>query len=322
MAYQTSTASSPNDLLGQLATFAAANGWTMDTTSGTGGDPSGNQRVFNDGAGGVFAAIPQNALGEIHFQPCTAFINNSTNFYAHNGSPNSSGSAGTFPKCGGIPNGSSFTYHFFAPSSAPRYLHVVVRAASGVFTHLAFGTCLKYGTFAGGQYATALSWRSSASSQGAFMFHDGIHSSFATSWVRCDVAFGGASPTWFQEIGYAFGISTGAAGFRGFTMGLYAGGLIGLTQRTPLCPNFLKAEQSGAPGQTIMIGHTPDLRLVSLQGRNPDGETVTIGSDDWMIFPARQMGATPATGTTAYQFTGTAPNHVSNHAGYAYRKIT
>ena len=50
-------------------------------------------------------------------------------------------------------------------------------------------------------------------------------------------------------------------------------------------------------------------------------ETLTIGSDEWLIFPARQMGAVPTTGTDAYQFTGATPNHQSNHAGYAYKKI-
>lgn len=319
MAYQTSTATSPNDLLGQLATFAAANGWTMDTTSGTGGDPASNQRVFNDGAGGVFATIPQNALGEIHFQPATAFINNATSFFAHTGTPNSAGTAGTFPKCGGIPNGASFTYHFFLPNAAPRYIHVVMRAASGVFTHLAFGTAAKFGAFTGGQYATALSWRSINSTDNTFMFVDGINTSHSTQWFRVDGAFGGGSPTWFQEIGVAFGGSLSSS--TQFTKALWMGGLIDLTQRTPLSPNFLKAEQSGNPGQNMFAAHTPDLRLASLQGRNPDGETVTIGSDDWLLFPARQVGAVPETDADAYSFTGATPNHRSNLAGYAYRKI-
>lgn len=405
MAYSTSTATSPDGLLSAIYTFATANGWTGQTNTGTGGDPASSQRVLDDGAGGVFAMIPQNAGGEIHLQPAAVYDSSSTPFYDHLGSPDNIGTAGSFVKCGGIPNGSSFTYHLFLPNAAPRYIHVVVRASSGVFTHLAFGTCAKHGTFGGGQYASALSWRSASNTNGAFMFFDGVNSGHATSWARCDGAFGvpttrsvtnatasndrltitshgittgtgpvyfsaeaiagidtatnywvrsqnanevtlhtteaGANagtgtvditadggtatmvlPTWNEEIGYAHGVSTSSTGFRGFAGSLYWSGLIDLTQRTPFAPNFLKTEQTGSPGQTIIFGHTPDLRICSVEGRNPDGETVTIGSDDWLIFPARTIGASPATNSTAYQFTGTTPNHVSNYAGYAYRKIT
>lgn len=404
MAYSTSTATSPDGLLSAIYTFATANGWTGQTNIGTGGDPANSQRVLDDGAGGVFAMIPQNAGGEIHLQPAAVYDSSSTPFYDHLGSPDNLGTGGTFIKCGGIPNGSSFTYHLFLPNAAPRYIHVVVRNASGIFTHLAFGTCAKHGTFTGGQYASALSWRSSTSTNNAFMFVDAIDLSHATSYVRCDGAFGVPSsrsissadagtdrltvtahgfttgagpvyltggslpggldaatnyfvrsisaneitlhltaaaanagtgtvnitstgtgtinaPTWSEEIGYAHGYNTGSAGFRGFMGSLYWGGLIELSQRTPLAPNFLKTEQTGSPGQTIILGHTPDLRIISMEGRNPDGETVTIGSDDWLLFPARTTGSTVQTGSNAYLFTGTAPNHQSNLAGYAYKKI-
>jgi hypothetical protein len=33
------------------------------------------------------------------------------------------------------------------------------------------------------------------------------------------------------------------------------------------------------------------------------------------------MGAVPATDSNALQFSGAQPNHQSNHAGYAYKKI-
>jgi len=402
VAYQTSTATSPNDLLGQLATFAAANGWTV-TSGGTGGDPASNQRKFDDGAGGLFYTIPQNALFEIHFQLAASFNSMSTPFFDQTGSPNNLGTAGTFSKCGGIPNGSSFTYHFFLPNSAPRYIHCVIRHSSGNFTHFAFGTCAKFGTFVGGQYATGMAWRSTVATSLAWMFVDGITTSHATQWIRSDAAFsttpatasitsadtgtniattsaphgfatgtpvyltsesiGGLdavtnyfvrsqsstsvsfhltasaastdssrvditssgtgtinAPGWFQEIGLipSNPLTTSTSSLM---KSLFMGGLIDLTQRTPLCPNYLKAELTGAPGLTVFVGQTPDLRIISMQGRNPDGEIVTIGSDDWFLFPMRNMGAVPVTDDGAYVSSGTQPNHQSNLIGFAYRRI-
>lgn len=319
MAFETSTFTDPADLLSKLNTFLLANGWTSNT-GGTGGSPASSQYSFNDGAGGHFHMIPRNDLGEIHGQPATAYVNSSTNFYAHTGTPSSAGTDGTFPKMGGLPTSGTNTYYFFAPNAAPRYVHVVARFTSGEYTHMAFGTCRKYGSYTGGQYFAALSWRPTVTSGHQFPFEDDLASAWSAQWARCDGAFGLATPTWTERIGWGMnvGINTTNSDKR-FLLPLFAGGLIELTQRTPLAPNILKV--STATPKWILIGDTPDLKFCSMQGRNPDGETITIGSDTWYLFPVRRMGAAPDTGANAYNTTGTQPNHVTNYAGLAYKRI-
>jgi hypothetical protein len=317
MAFETGTFTDPANLLSKLNTFLTANGWTSNT-GGTGGNPSSSQYSFNDGAGGHFHLVPRNDLGEIHGQPATAYVNSSTNFYAHTGTPSSAGTDGTYPKMGGLPTSGSNTYYFFAPNSAPRYAHVVARFTSGEYAHMAFGTCRKYGSYTGGQYFAAQSWRpTSTASQ--FMFEDDLNSTWSAQWARCDGAFSLSTPTWTERIGFAFGWSGQSNAHKTFTAPLYAFGLIDLTQRTPLSPNILKV--ISATPNFIFIGDTPELKLCSMQGRNPDGEQITIGSDTWYVFPARRMGASPSSAADAYNISGAQPNHVTNLAGYAYKRI-
>lgn len=320
MAFETGTTSSPSDLLSKLNTFLTANGWTSNT-GGTGGDPANSQYSFNDGAGGHFHLIPQNTNGEIHGQPATGYINSSTQFYAHTGSPSTAGTAGTFAKCGGLPTSGTNTYWFFAPNAAPRFVHVVVRFTAGEFTHLSFGTGSKYGTFTGARYMTALSWRPTVVPGIQMPFSNDKASTHSAHYVQMDGAFGlGSPPNWFKGPCFGFGNLTQPATW-GWSFALFAGGLIDQTQRTPFAPIYLKAEQAGTPGQTIIMGHVVDARLCSMESRNPDGEVVTIGSDQWYIFPVRRTGATPLNTAQAYDITGTQPNHVTNYAGLAYRRV-
>lgn len=319
MAFETGVSNSPKDFLDKLGTFAAANGWTV-STGGAGGDPSGSQVSFDDGAGFHLHAIPDNTNGHVRAQPATAYDGSGTLYYAHTGNPAGGSSDVTnHLRMDNIGVGPHTAYFFFCPNSGPLYLHAVVNVSAGIYSHLCFGTMDKFGTFTGGGYATALAWFTGGPSGTLVPWMDTKVSVSAKQWVRADGFFGSATvPDWHDNFG-AHGWRQGLGTTSSFTYPLYRGGLIELTQRSPLIPNYMRLESgAGDPDQNIWIGHTPDLRMVIMDGRQP-GEILTIGSDQWYIFPARVKGA--EVGFDAFNVTGTGPNHTTNQIGFAYRRI-
>ena len=100
------------------------------------------------------------------------------------------------------------------------------------------------------------------------------------------------------------------------------GGLQNFNQRSPFGPNWswvwpLKSPLVGNDA-FIINGHTPDLRLVSMDGRTPD-EVVTIGADDWHIIPMHRKTLREA--YTNVTTGGSAPNNDSGLMGFAYKEI-
>ena len=74
-----------------------------------------------------------------------------------------------------------------------------------------------------------------------------------------------------------------------------------------------------------IVGHIPDMRFVSMNGREP-GEIITIGPDDWYLFPMH-IKTTDGVSSTSSAYTNTftsggAPNNDSNLMGLAYRKVS
>lgn len=338
MAYETGVSLSPSNLLSKLVTRLTTDGWTIVRTNGS----PGTQVSVSDGSATEsnqfnFLADDTAATANLSGQPSRTDGGAGVAFYAHTGSPNTSGTVGTFVSCGHRSSatdqgfsGSHTAYHFFTGSTSDgRYCHIVVEGTAGVFWHLSFGTLEKAGTFTGGQYMTGLHVDSVGNVMWPFQF--GNPTSRGTQWVRCDEFFtsvgqttDGGTSRWFEDIGNAHNIG----GSQGLYRGYYMGGLIPYSQRTPFGPNLILVWNSTSPSAPTtnykILGHVPDLRLCSMDGRE-SSETITIGSDTWHIFPVhRKTTDGVSTTSSAYVNTwvaGSAPNNDSNIAGFAYLQV-
>lgn len=345
MAYQKSTSTSPSDLLSQLVTFASGQGWTITSTVGYRDGITYDQVSMHDTSASqdpYFHFLSDDTLvtASINCQPSRLYVDTETPFYAHTGSPNTGGGSGSFVSIGhrgGTTNqgfgGASTAYWFFAGSTSDgRYIHIVVEGDAGVFFHLCFGTIEKAGTFNGGAYMTAL--QVDESSQVNWPFTFAPDNWLATNWIRCDnvltsgtVTTEGGTSRWTTDFGQAW---SRASLTSGLATGWAAGGVIPWNQRTPFGPNICVVWDDLTPvagtDDFVILGDTPDIRIVSMDGREP-GEIVTIGSDDWYLFPvhvknAIRGGATGDTGSYSNDWTaGSPPNNDSNIAGFAYRRV-
>ena len=338
MSYETGVSTSPSNLLSKLVTRLTTDGWTIVRTNGS----PGAQVSVSDGSateGNQFNFLADDTAinANISCQPSRADGGAGVAFYNHTGSPKNAGTLGTYVVCGHKSSstdqgfsGSHTAYHFFTGSTSDgRYCHVVVEGTAGVFWHLSFGTLEKAGSFTGGQYMTALELDNSGNVMWPFQFANPV--TRATQWVRCDEFFTGISVTtdggssrWFEDIGMAH--NQGNA--QGLVKAYYQGGLINFSQRTPFAPNLISVWNSLTPSISVtnykILGHTPDLRLVSMDGRE-SSEQIIIGSDTWHIFPVHRK-TTDGTSTTSSAYINTftgggAPNHDSNLAGFAYLEV-
>lgn len=316
MAYATGIYTSPDDLLASIATFAAARGWTVNTSVGvnTGGTGFTNkQRSLTSDSITVNIIPDTGAGGRLRAQPATAYINTSTPFYAHTGTPNNSGSVSTTVNMNEIGT-TGVAYHLFGNDASPRYIHVVVEVTAGVFSHFAFGTLQKFGTYTGGGYVTSLSFSTTTAGQTGMPFSALNRSTTnGTQWIRADGLVGLGSPAWRTS----FGQVAATDGDSSFVSNLYKGGLSLAFQRTPLAPIFCfaQATETTTPQRNVCMGVVQDLRAVSLNGRQP-GEVLTIGGDTWRLFPIRAKGG-PGTGTAAYNISTTHTGLL----GLAYREV-
>jgi hypothetical protein len=341
MAFETGVSTSPSDLLSKLVTRLTTDGWTIIRTNGS----PGAQVSISDGSATLgtqfnFVADDTTVSAHIACQPSTGDGGSGVAFYAHTGSPNVSGAFGTFVQIGqgtsitdqGF-SGSHTAYFFFTgTTSEGRYCNIVVEGTAGVYWHMAFGTCEKAGTFDGGQYISG-SNVGDASNDIHWLFEFTAPSlTTNTSWLRDDDHYNsigqstdGGLSEWFEDIAFAGQIGSAQNMFGP----LYQGGLQNFNQRTPFCPIWLHVFNHLGPsaGSTAfkIVGHIPDMRFVSMDGREP-GEIITIGADDWYLFPMHIKTTDGLSSTSsAYQNTytaGGAPNNDSNLMGLAYRKVT
>ena len=321
MAFETGVSTSPMDLLDKVRTFAAGVGWSV-TTGGAGGDGPLGQVSMESAADGVFIhAISEAASHRIRSMIATGYTGPSTQFYAHAGSANNSATVSDHVHVR-APNfgGTHVAYWLFGNASAPRYIHCVVEVTAGKFLHWSFGTISKFsaGAWTGGGYNTGMFWPDSVPTGSSWPFSHRPGTANAKAYMRADGLLGAGTPGWKRDFGT---VANGLSDTNSFTNWLMAGGLNSFTQRSVLAPIYAKVEQSESGGvqQNMILGVFPDVRMVSLDGRIP-GEVLTVGSDDWYVFPVREKPASPATGSSAYSMTGSAPNHHFNLLGLAYKR--
>ena len=336
MAFETGVSTSPSNLLGLLQNRLNTDGWTIVRSNGLAESGSSQQLSFSDpgvAEGNQYNIVAYDspaATARWAWQPSTGDSGVSTNFYAHTGTPAASATPSNFCTFGNAHNsagdqgfsGASIAYFFFSgqtPAGA-RYCHVVVEGTAGVYFHMWFGTIQKAGSFTGGQYATSLH----VSTAGIAMW-PGQHNpggGAGTQWTRFDNFASSGSPGW-REMNWGVSNNSGTSQFAG----LYQGGLDAISQRTPFCPIFATFWENNNPtvnsSRYVIAGHLPDVMQCSMDGREP-GEIVTLGSDDWRIFPMHRKTTDGLSVTTlAYTNTnvaGPAPNNDSNLQGLAYRE--
>jgi hypothetical protein len=275
-------------------------------------------------ADGLFIhAIAENANSRIRSMPASGYTSSGTQFYAHTGSANNTATVAQHGILSPI-SGAGVAYYLFGNDASPRYIHCVVEVTSGRFLHWSFGTLLKRGTWTGGGYNHPMFW-STASNTAAnqtIPFDVGAPETNSKRYTRCDGLLARSSPAWSQSVGSltkgVLNANTDPVRY------LAASGLNDWTQRSTLAPLYailkrLDADTISNTTRALHLGEFQDVRFISMEGRNP-GDILTIGSDNWHVFPIREKPSSPDTGSSAYSITGTAPNHHTNLSGLAYRE--
>lgn len=326
MAYETGSSTDLADLLGDISTFLTANGWTedwLDTGAGRYGFSKNSVYVTGRWVVGdpVHLTINQ-ALG---------FVNTSTDPGKHtddsgNGYDGAVDSNSNYDneRCVLNIGDGPFTYWFFEKDSGPAYFHCVVEISSGVFRHFGWGELDKIGTWTGGEYAYGHygAQNTPTSANSTFLLDGGAGTTNSDScatvhaeglpaqdgsskWLNC---WGSSSVAPTDEAGNPKQWCSG--GFRsgplaknlGATDGASASS--GLVAGYPLAQFYVDATNS----RVYQIGYVADVRAVNVANFS-NGQEVTIGSDDWLLFPLSSK-------TTAVD------NNSTRNLGVMYKKVT
>ncbi|TAA39549.1 hypothetical protein EAT51_15205 [Pseudoxanthomonas winnipegensis] len=301
MAYQTGTANTPTALVSSLAGFAGANGWT--TTALADGAIG-----FTAPDGATFALQP--TADTIELRGCVGLSSGA----AADAQPNVVDTPAVCNYIAGPYTG--YTFFGGAEAGAP-YLHVVIESEAGVFRSFSLGRLVKFDSTAGGEYATATNWFVAdwATNFPENSYHeyllDGAHDpagSAVASHVRFDAD--GASNRW-MPIGRNWDGTRATGSMRGgLNLPLGRIGYQRYNKLVPLFPLYVFGDRPS--NMRSPIGYAPHLRQVDLRLNAPK-EIITIGGEDWQVFPAIQR-------TDTHDVYGSAVPS-SAYYGYAIRKI-
>jgi hypothetical protein len=283
--YETGTATDTTDLINKLITFATANGWTVNTPA--------SGRVFTKG--GLYFGLNWDAddvwlCGATGYAAGSAW---SAQPGASTNQPRSNDMAGPYT-----------AYHFFTNTS-PDYLHAVVETTAGIFKHIHMGQLIKHGSYTGGEYVCACYWHptvvtsSSTPNNPDNAYHAVPFDSYASSAtaanrsaVRADID--SKSNNWMTFLdadtwngNYAKGCVRGQN--QGILESLHERSPSEFNQITPLLPMLICGDRPS--DMTSPLGYVPDMRYVNMTNLTP-ASTITIGTDQWMVFPLIQKTAT------------------------------
>lgn len=298
MDYETGISTGPADLASKLATFATANGWTVDAVTGG--------ARYNKGS--IWVGLRADTV-DIRLRGGTG------TGAAWDGLANNPG-YNTLVNCGAGP---FVAYHFFAgEESGSEYLNAVIEFASGRYRHFAFGALIKHGSYTGGTFVDGVNWNTSTSFQNVpeHQFHtvicdancDGNSGSFGhvyadfdsktNNWVRnmsvnnlatttdgCGSVRNAGINNMFPNLSYA------RFNLRNLT--------------APLTYFANRASSLRSP-----LGRIPNMRQVGMLNLEP-GAILAIGGDEWKCFPIAQRTDTFNASPSAIES--------STPYGYAYK---
>lgn len=320
MAYQTGTATDPNDLLQKLVTFLVGNGWTQDMSQadGTGwrahlhrGSVYVNLKSTT-GTVNPWAFTPNPAPNAtdagLHIYLGTGF-SGAANWNLQAGGPILNGTSNNTGCSMPLPTGSITAYHFFTDSTGDNVV-VVVEKTTGIFTHLGWGVSVtKAGSWTGGPYffaaVNAYNFASDSTSgpgfqngptaKAPFVYAD--TNSAANAYVRADVdAFTG------KWLGCTGSVSQPSGGYTGRNfVSEYRGGTA-VVSGVPTMEYFVERSfstmTSSATLAPIRAWALRDAGGYSLLGTVPNifysiatdkgfsaGTEITIGPDTYKVFP-------------------------------------
>ena len=300
MAYETGVASTPQDLINKLCTFAAANGWSQHTLNAGRGVSNGN----------VVLAFAWTST-EMWTQAATAIDTGA----AWDAQP---GTSAIVHKCD-LGAGPYTAYHFYAVTEDSKpLLAACVEISAGIFRHWIGCDLVKFGSgWTGGTYTDSVNWNDGSSTfdEPDSTFHrtiaDATHSNADESGhFRCEVD--GQTPGWCTVNDANDFTSPG----RGTGSGRSNGKWNTLLQdvhyqrwnlRTPMWPVELFVNRPSSLRSPV--GRVPAMRFVSLRNHAP-GEIVTVGGDNWQFWPICARTDTPGDNT----------NTSSGYYGYAYKR--
>lgn len=305
MAYQQTNATSVEDLINKIATFAAANGWTVRrnnlvTTSRTvtlqkSGD---NIHVWNTATNAIRLRGSVGYDGELtpDNQPLKAVSEANCNL-TNTG-----------------PYGNVF---LFASGTPAEYIHVVIEIAGGIFRHLSFGELVKSGSFTGGTYFDAISWNTSTNfaNDWSNSFHHRLFDGYSLSngnrgGVRCDVD---GNANYFAPFALPSAYATPTASGGMHTNGLITNadqssrnvdGFYSRSINTWSGINSIKGVRIRVyrgSGYHSEIGEVPGMRFLNMS-RLQVGDEFTIGPDTWKVFPWIRKGSGPITDQYSLEF--------------------
>lgn len=313
--YETGTATDVSDLLTKLSTFLAGAGWTINKDAVQG---SGRWLSVQKGSDLFLNFISDPAAGSSPNPGPYIYLYGATSYNggaAYTAQPNTSAQCSTNKMTGAFTS-----YHFFEGDD---YIHIVVELGAGFFRHIHGGTCEKICTFTGGTYV-----------QGTNIYTNGNQPSSPggrftmNPWQNVNSSQGSRGSFYANIDGAAewfTGKSTGTTGTRladgvagNSSTGLETNGLDAeLFKRTPnatngltpLLPITIMPEKNS--GLWNILGRVKDVRNCSMLNMQP-GDTITIGSDEWLCFPWHARTTT----------TGDSTSEKSGYFGFAYRKNT
>jgi|FLYL01.1.fsa_nt_gi hypothetical protein len=322
MAYQTGTATSPNDLLQKLVTWLVNIGWVQDMSQA---DGTGWRAHLHKGSVYVNLKSTTGAVNPWAFTPSpspnasdaalhiylgTGF-SGAANWNAQAGGPVLNGTSTITGHSMPLPTGAISAYYFFSDATADNVV-VVVEKTTGVFTHLGWGTSLnKSGTWTGGPYSFAATHgygfandstttpgaQNGPSARAPFMFKDPLNGA-ASGYVRADVdSFTG------KWVGCTDSTSQPSGGYTGRNCATeFRGQSTAPPSDIPNLEYFLERTVSILSSQAhlvpVRIWVSRDAGGYSLLGTMPivfwtravgngfaPGTVLTLGADSYMLFP-------------------------------------
>jgi hypothetical protein len=313
MAYQDSAnLAGPDVVIGQVLTFAAANGWTIERNNLVGGNRTATIRKA-----GVTDYIHLYNTDALHVRMRISIGYDSGALPS--AQPDVSGENLTLLGTGPYP-----TTFFFA--SQDQVWITVAIAASGEYRHFTFGRLDKAGAYTGGTYVDSTYWDTIAYARN-FSFkqvpfqaqHYGLYNNYGR--LRADIP-DDARTNWFHQMG--------APGDQASIVYGEAGdGEIGNAGTAAILVN--RADKNAFSGRSVfqviplyvkrigsqvywsLLGTVQDVRYCSINKLEPEQE-ITIGSDVWKVFPV--AGKRSLVNSSAGGPAG------SGDYGYAIKKVT
>lgn len=301
MAYETGGATNVDTLLQALATFAAAQGWTVSY--------NGNRTGTGAGLG---TAIVVSKSGQCH----TTFRTHTTNRWievvghdAYNSGlstelqTNRSGETRTNEI-----NGPFQGYHFFAGNT---YLYVTVETTAGTFKHFGCGILEQFGNVSPGHFIYGSWWGMSSnainvpesSSHGWPLDKESYQSSDSRVSTHLRADYDGNVNYWSNprdRLDFMPRVKPSDSVIKTRDARLIP--VSAYTSRAVMASPIWTLSR---PNSVVSLaGIAPALRVISLDWIAP-GDNLTLGSDVWKVFPViRRNGATtePNSGLYGYAF--------------------